>query len=314
MSIYFIPALVALLVKLFVLAYVLKGGKVSIVFLSLIVVFAAHNAIEVFGYISFSNNSDNVGVFFQLYYVATAYVIMYIMLHSLAITKLEHTFSTGILITLTTALSGLMLFSNSVIAGQYSIGYSMTAVKGTYYWLFASHLLIILIASLAVLVYGYRKATSHIDSVRCLHSLFALAPIILVFVVAVIFKIADIGINATGLVPIATTLFLGIVLKTEATHKLSDLRRLMPLSLERETTNNLMDLLDNYMQNSNKENVYKELQDGIERQIISYSLQKCDNNVSKTTRMMGLKNRSTFYSMVKRLEIDLNEAKLKNSK
>ncbi len=312
MSIYFAPALLSLLFKLFVLAYVLRGGRVSTVFLSLIVVFALHNLIEILGYFYFES-TDIGSTFLRLYYVATSYVILYMFLHGLSVSKLESKTSTSILIALATALAGVVLFSDLVIAGQYSIGYSVSAVKGSLYWVFASYILLLLISNVCVTFYGYRNAKSQIDSVRCFHSLLALAPVMLVFFLAIIFKITDVGINATGLVPLATAMFLGIVLNTESKHKLSDLRRVMPLSLERVTTNNLMDLLDSYIQNSNQDNVYKNLHEGIEKEIILYSLKKCDNNISATAKMMGLKNRSTLYSMMNRLEIDLNELKQSES-
>jgi DNA-binding protein Fis len=308
MSIYFVPALVAALFKLFVLGYAVRSARVSIVFLSLIVVFFAHNAIEILAYF-YVENVNALSTLFRLYYVATAFVVLYILLHGLSVSKLENKITTGILIGLATGLSALMLFTDIVIGGQYSIGYSMTAVKGSYYWLFVVYLVSTLLGSCAVISYGYRAAKSQIDSVRCLHSLYALAPVMLAFIIGVAFKVADVGINATGLVPISTALFLWIVLKTESKHKLSDLRRVMPLSPERKVTNNLMDLLDSYIQNSGKENVYKELQEGIEKEIIKYSVQRCEGNISNTTKMMGLKNRSTLYSMMNRLEMDLNELK-----
>ncbi len=308
MSIFFVPALISLLFKAVILSYVLRGGRVSIIFLSLIVVFAIHNTIEFIGYFYLQNN-QMVEILFRLYYVATTYVILYMLLHALSVSKLENKASVTALITIATALSGLMLFSDQVITGLYSIGYTVSALKGPHYWSFATFILISLCSSFGVLVYGYRTAQSQIDSVRCMHSMLALSPMLLVCAAAIIFKIADININATGLIPIATTLFLIIVVNTESKHKLSDLRRIMPLSAERETTNNLMDLLDNYIQNGNQSNVYKELQEGIEKEIIMYSLKKCDNNITYTAKMMGLKNRSTLYSMINRLDIDLKQVK-----
>jgi len=69
-------------------------------------------------------------------------------------------------------------------------------------------------------------------------------------------------------------------------------------------------MLDEYVQNSNKENVYKTLQASIEREIICYSLEKSNNNITHTANMMGLKNRSTLYSMLNRHGIDLQELKM----
>lgn len=303
MSIYFAPALIALFLKLVILAYALKGGRVSIVFLSLIIAFAAHNSIETIGY--FNDQSEAaVNVFFRLYYVATTYVILYILLHGLSVSKLESTVTTFALTGIATAISVTILLTDLMIAGQYSIGYTITAIKGPLFWVFSLYLLIALFANAIALLYGFRTAGSKIDSIRCKHSLLALTPVMLVFIVAIIFKIADIGISAVGFVPIATTLFLGILIKTESKHKLSDLRRLLPLSEERQTTNQFMDLLDAYIQNSGNNSAYKDLQAGVEKEIILYSLKKCENNITKTAKMMGLKNRSTLYSMMNRLDLN----------
>ena len=311
------PALVGLLFKLFVLAHVVRGGKASTLFLSLIIVFAIHNAIEIVGYFNFTNinhaNDATIGLFFRLYYVATVFVILYVFLHGLSVTKLENPVLTGILIALSTGVSALVLFTELVVAGQYLIGYSMTAIKGPAYWLFTAYLLIFLISNFGVILYGYKTNKSDIDAIRVKYSFYSLTPIMLVFIAAVLFKITGLEINATGLVPIATAIFLGIVLKTEDKHKLSDLRRFMPRSQERKTTTEFMHLLDQYIKNTNKENVYKDLQIGIEKEIIKYSLAKCDGNITNTAKMMGLKNRSTLYSMINRLELDLKELKYRSS-
>ena len=309
MSIYFAPALISLLFKLFVLAYVVKGARVSVVFLSLIVVFAAHNSIEFIIYL-YIQTTVPADILLRLYYVATIYVVLYMFLHALSVSKTGTQLVTSALIAVSTILSILLLFTDVLIAGLYSIGYTITAVKGPLYWLFATYMLTFLSSSFMVTFYGYKRAETKIDSVRCLHSILALAPLALVGILILSFNIANIEINATGLIPIATTLFLIIVLKTESKHKLSDLRRVLPLSAERKTTDKLMGLLDSYIQNSNQSNVYKELQDGIEKEIIEYSLKKCGGNVTSTAKMMGLKNRSTLYSMMNRLEMDLKALKL----
>ena len=81
------------------------------------------------------------------------------------------------------------------------------------------------------------------------------------------------------------------------------------MSLERKTADNFLNMLDEYVQNSNQENVYKNLQASIEREIICYSLKKSNNNITHTANMMGLKNRSTLYSMLNRHGIDIQELK-----
>jgi len=303
MSVFFAPALASLIFKVFVLSLVVRGGKVSIMFLSLICVFAFHNAIELIGYVQFLNDSS-VELYFRPYYVATIYVSMYVLLHGLAISRFENTVLTSVLVLIATALSLLVIFTDTIVAGHYSIGYSVSAIEGPFYWVFSLYILITLIASTSALLYRYRSAVSQLESVRCLYSLFALSPLILVSLVVLALKAAEVNINGAVLIPIATAVFLAIVLKGESQHKLSDIRRFLPFSPERAISNNLMELIDGYTHGGNQTDAYKNLHASIEREIIFYTLNKCDNNITRTTQMMGLKNRSTLYSMMNRLEID----------
>jgi len=283
MTLLLFPALISLLLKLTVLGYVLRGGKVSTVFLSLIAVFAAHNAIEVISYLHFFKSNAN------------------------ALDKLV----TWSLALIATSLSITIFFSDLIIAGQTSITYSVTAIQGKLYSLFSIYSLSCLFSSLLILIYGYRSSTMQLDALRYKYSLLALSPVILVFSTVIIFKITNIQVNAAGVLPIATTLFLIIVLKTEAKHKLSDVKRFLPMSLENKTANNFLELLDFYVQNNKQDNVYKDLHKNIEKEIISYSLKKCDNNVADTAEMMGI-NRSSLYAMIDRLKIDLKEIRDKH--
>jgi DNA-binding protein Fis len=317
MSLYFMPALASLLFKLFVLLTAARGGKVSLLLLSLIFVFAFHNAIELGGYIQFLNG-HSLEAFFRPYYVATIYLLMYMLLHGLAISRLENIYTTISLVSSATILSVLVLFTDIIVAGQYSIGYSVAAVKGPYYGLFMVFLLATLFANIAALLYRYRSASSPLESIRCLYSLFALSPVILVALLVITLKINGIDFNAAILGPVATALFLVIVIKGESKHKLSDVRRLLPFSPERTVANNLMTLVDGYVHNGHQTDAYKNLHIGIEKEIIFYTLNKCNNNITQTTEMMGLKNRSTLYSMMSRLGIDLqglkDDQKIKSSK
>jgi len=312
MSIFFIPALLSFLLKIYILILNLTRDKISIVFLSLIIIFALHNGIELFGYLSLFNSGD-ASAFFRPYYVITIYLISYLLLHSLSVTGYENKAVTSLLLLIATFLSSLVIFSDTIVMGYTSIGYSITATEGKYYSFLSAFILINLFTTVTVLIHRYRNAPTSLDAKPCLYSLYALAPIILAFSLTVIFKMAQIEFNAAGVVPIATTVFLVIVLKTEGQHKLSDIRKFLPLSLEKQTANNFMSTLDYYIAHQNEKDIFKTIHADIEKQIICYSLEKCSYNVSKTTKMMGLKNRSTLYSMMNRLNIDIKNLKINNS-
>ncbi len=303
MSVFFIPALISLIFKLVILFIASREGKVSVLFLSLIVIFACHNAIELVGYIQFINNEAVVSLF-RPYYVVTTFLVMYVLLHGLAVSERGNRYVTGFLITVATVLSTLILFTDVIVSGQYSIGYAMTAMQGQYYWLFALYLLAVLLTNTVVLLVGYKGATSQLHSIRCAYSLFALSPVMVVALLAITLKISGVGVNAAGLAPIATTLFLIFVLKGESQHQFTDIRRFLPFSPERKAVVGFMRLIDEYIHSENKINAFKNLRDGIERQIIYYTLDKCDNNITKCSEMMGLESRSTLYSMMNRLGIN----------
>jgi len=311
MSLYFVPSIASLVFKLFVLAHVLRGGKVSTLFLSLIIVFAIHNSIEAVIYIHFlGNNYDLVAVMFRLYYVATIFLLLYVLLHSLSVSSLNKIYLTAILVLTSSTLCMFVLFTDIIVAGHNSLGnYSITAIKGSFYWVFSIFSVTFLIFPFLVLIYGYQTATTQLEVIRCKYSLIALAPVLFIFFIVLVLKILDININGAAVIPIATALFLIIVLKTESKHQLSDIRRFLPLSMEKKTANNFLALLDNYMENNSKENIYKDLQRGIEKEIITYSLKKCDYNVAHTAKMMGIRNRSTLYAMINRHDIDLERQK-----
>lgn len=307
MSVYFLPALISLVFKLFILVLVLRGGKISGLFLSLILIFACHNAIELIGYIQFSNNQA-IELMFRSYYVISTFLITFILLHGLAISERNSNLTTFVLIAITMSVSVLMLFTDSIIAGHYSIGYSVTAIQGPFYLAFVLYLVAKLLANVVTLLQGYLRAKSTLGSIRCAYSLVALAPVMIVVVTAIILKMTNSGINAAGIFPIATTLFLLLIVKGESQHKLMDIRRFLPFSAERKAATDVIQIMDEYTSRNNSgADSFKALRNSIEKKIIFYTLHRCDYNVSKAAEMMGFESRSTLYSMMNRLGINHNE-------
>ena len=201
MSIVLIPALISLFFKLFVLAYAARGGRVSVLFLSLIIVFGIHNTVEATGYIQFliGKPEETVAITFKLYYIATVYLLLYIILHALKVSKIEKALITSSLVITANLLCIGILFTDSIIEGHRIISYTMTAVKGPYYWAFSAYVISILSLSLISLIYGKQRAPTQLDATRCKYSLLALLPIFSVFLLVIILKTLKITINAAGL-------------------------------------------------------------------------------------------------------------------
>ncbi len=302
MEYYFIPALIALLFKLFIMKEAIGKNVGSNAVISLILVFACHNAIELIGYIRFLDD-QTVSTLFRTYYVASILGLLALAGYSLTMANLHSPTLLIIITAVAVVLSILVLSSNSVIAGSQSIGYSITAIKGEYYSAFMLYALLMLLAIPSSLLYGFLNASTQTELARCLCSLLALVPLIVTSIVVWIFKTLEVEINSAGIVPIATTFYLYFLIKSESTHHITDFRRYLPFSLERRSAKRFVEIADSYARSTNRTNAYNEFREALERQAIFYTLEKCNGNVSQAAAMMGLANRSTLYSMMSRLNI-----------
>jgi len=306
MSVYYLPALVGLIFKFVILGYALKDQNVSRTLVALIFIFAWHNSIELMGYLKFLDD-QSVANLFRIYYAVTILGLMAIAIHSLVVSKI---YTKGLftgLIVLALPLILAVLLSDIIVAGNISIGYSVAAIKGQYYSVFSFYTLVCIVLTVSVLVRGYIKSKNHLDSIACLYSLFALAPLLIVGIVVLALKTLDININSAGIVPITTTLFLYIILKSESQHNFTDIRRFLPFSDERKTAIELLELTDIYSRKAYENESYNEFRNGMETRIILYTLNKCKGNITEASKMMGLQNRSTLYSMMNRLGINHKE-------
>ena len=303
MSMLYIPALIGLVSKIVVLFYARSGQKWQTTFVSLVLIFTCLNAIELLGYLRFLDGLSVSG-FLRVYYAATVFALMSLSLHNLCVSKIKNTAINAVLVLVAVLLALLVLLTDIVIAGSQSIGYAITANKGNYYFIFSLYLVFTLFGNIALLLHSRKKATKPLASIRCLYSLVAFTPLFVVTLIVIGLKTFDIGFNAAGLLPIMTTVFLFIMLKGEAEHQLTDIRRLLPLSLERKMAARMANLIDNYTRNDNQQNAFNSLRNSVEKEIILYSLKVSSNSIRGTAKMMGLPSRSTLYSMMKRLGID----------
>ena len=309
MNFYFLPALIGLALKLTIVLYVLSGKKVSTVFLSLLLVFACHNAIELIGFFKIFQDVS-VAAHFRAYYVATLAMLMCVNLQAYSIAGITNRALIASVVGVSVMLAIAILFTDFVVAGAFQTTFTMSAVEGPWYFLFGSYLVATFASVIWVLVHTYQYPNNTADGQKALYTLFALLPLVLVFLAALALKSMGYGGAAAGALPVATTLFLIIMLKTESRHHLTDLRRFLPFSAERNASAEFLRLMDTYSQNLGDADSFSELRNGIERQAVLYTLEKSGNNITKAAEMMGLQNRSTLYSMMKRLEISPRDSQV----
>jgi len=265
----------------------------------LLLVFALHNLAEFSAYVFFLSESITIQIF-KTYYSVTFVMVTFIAIYSIKVSNARNAnLLVNLFYLLGIVLSVTVYFSDYIVSGAKDIGYSLTAVKGQYY--VASQVLVVLTLfySLAILYRGYNKSKDANFQTNCLISIIALSPIILSLVLIIGLMAAGVKINAAGVLPIGTSLFLYILIKYEPNHRMVDIRRWVPNSPEKKLTDELMKLSSLY---SMDRIAYKDMLREFERISIKYKYAESDRNISETARRMKLK-RSTLYSMIDRTDI-----------
>ncbi len=302
MSIYIIPAILAFIVNCFVLIKIKQNKKQSKAFIGLVLIFLVHHTAEILSFIEFFKNGQIIYVL-KIYYIATLWFLVVTLIYANEISQVNSQLYKIIAISLTIPVSIFIMFSSSIITGANSLGYVMTAVKGPYYFLFQSLVIGFLVSVFILLFNGYKNAKNSLIEIQCIYMLLAFIPILIAGIGIVLVMALGFKVNAIAIIPIATSLFLVIVMKSEHEHKLTDIRRFMPFSSERQTSHEIMEIYSNYSQD---EISYRECITKIEKLLVLHKYTEKNKNASATAESMGMP-RSSLYSIFNRLKIDVKE-------
>jgi hypothetical protein len=317
MTIFIIPAVLALIIKLSVLYFSRFSSRGSNIFITMLIMLACHNVAEVLGYVEYFNGAQTENIL-RWYYVMTIGSLLMIGIYAQEVSGLHRSSkkdtkqnssaqkmiaATWLLIAM--AMGYIVMFSNLIVAGSEHIGYADRAIQGQGYWMFKAYSLAGFAAICGYLVIGYRKSQSHLTEIRCSYTLVALSPIVLTSLTLLVLMTMGVEINAAAVMPLATAAFLVITLKGEKAHGITDIRRHIPFSLERETSGKIMSIFSRYAQD---EVNYRDALNEIETLLVLHKHKKHDGNVSSTAASMELP-RSSLYSIFRRLDIEIKESK-----
>lgn len=301
MTIYIIPAILALISTAYILVYASKNQGQSRTFFTMVLVFLAHHICETIGFFEFIKDGPHIIYQLKIYYIASVWSLVFIFKYAQEVSEIKVRHLDSVFITLATITSILILSGSSIIAGATSWDYVMTAQKGNLYFLFQTLSLSLLCSTIAHLFIGYRKSNSHTVQIQCLYMIIAFTPLLMTAFGLLTLMQFGININAIAIIPISSTLFLLITFKSETKHKLTDLRRFMPFSPERKTSQDIMEIYSKYARD---ELAYRECINEIEKLLVLQKYIKNGNNASATAETMGMP-RSSLYSIFNRLSIDV---------
>ena len=202
-----------------------------------------------------------------------------------------------------------ILGSDLVVAGYREASYTLTAVKGNYYFLFQAFTLVTVFTVLGSLIAGYVRATDRRTELQNVYMLVALAPITILSLSVTVLLVFGISFNVAAVFPLATTFFVAVLAMAEKEHGITDIRIYLPFSAERSLMSELVKAGALF---SIRKNNFKATADKIEKALLLYSLRKNDFTVSKAAKDMGI-NRTTLYSICRRHEIEFDEVTGKQS-
>ncbi|WP_353410468.1 helix-turn-helix domain-containing protein [Arenicella sp. 4NH20-0111] len=293
-----LPALIALILK-FAVMYWVDAGKQPPAFMALFVSLMLLNLCEVLAYIQFSSNLTAFWLV-KAYYVICLFCIAFSCIYVMSVTQesvnsfVRHGFTAFAVV-----LSFILLFTDLMIIGTESIGYSLTAIHGPFYPLLRVVFLVQTGFVILILLQSVFRTSSSEQKVAAVYTLIAFSPMVVTTIGVNLAQIYGFKLSNSMLMPFATTLFLFLVCYLEPKAKLTRLRMYLPNSLERKLSNQIFDLATEFAVDGKPINdVKKEL----ERTLLLYSLEKNDNVISHTADSIGL-NRTSLYTAMKRLEI-----------
>jgi hypothetical protein len=299
MSIYVLPALTALLVSIVVFFAAVQGPTRSKVFSGMIFVFICLSVCEVVSFFEFFK-AGRLSYLMRAYYSISLLGLCSVFAYVLSVVR-----SSAKRVLLSVYLSALFLsvliiFSDIIIAGIEPLGHTRTAIRGDMYYIFQGFALMMLGLIIASLVRGYLQPKDHLMQIQCSYSLIAILPLLIANLGLLLVMAIGYNVNAAIVMPVVLVAFILITLVGESKHRITDVRRFMPYSAERHTSNQIMEIFSSF---SRDEISYRNGISDIERLLVLHKYQKNGGNASATAQLMKMP-RSSLYSIFHRLGID----------
>lgn len=310
MSLYLLPVVIALLIKVAIFVFVKRAGIKTQHLYGFLVMFAVHNICELGVLLTPPDQAAMISVGMRMYYAATFLLASYGLTCVLKIAMVSDDDGTKFIekAIWLGALSGAVLsvLTDTIAKGYIQLSYTATVLKGLAYWLFQLNNSIALLTILFVLAreafYGATKA----QRVRCLRMLIAFFPMIVASLSILGLMQYGYQISAAMVIPFASTWFLITLVYSEREHRLTEIRRMIPGTQESKERSELNKVKASMHQVFSDFAVgdasFTETTDRIDSLLLAYSYEKYGGNVQQTAKFIGL-GRSTLYKKMEKHDI-----------
>lgn len=301
MSLLMIPVVIALALKLGVLRVAHKTKEKSESLFSFVAAFTLLNACELMLFLNFDNDGSSEWLM-RCYYSLSVFVLAFGISYAFEVSSGE-TNRSGRQRTLLwvppALITAFVFFSDIIIAGANPTTTASTAALGEHYWIFQVYSFASIVAIASLLWRGYRNGESERRKIQCMCIMIAFTPLLMTAAAILTLMGMGIDVNALSILPIASSLFLLIVIYGERYHYMTDLSRLLPYSAERIMVNEMLEVACKY---ASEDFTHKETMDELNKLVIVFKQNKYKGNIMQTAKSMDV-SRSTLYSMLKRYDI-----------
>lgn len=205
-------ALIGILLKLAILFNVSIKSKIAQSFVVVCTLFLLQNVSEFLAYFTYLP-AEQLSVMFIHIYMNTLYFIMpAILVLALTLVEFRHLTAAKIGLYGMASLLTLAHFGGYLIEGVKFLQWTAITVPGEYYWVVQLFLAVNVLTTVGVLVTNVIANNNFEVRNRCKVNLLAFAPIFLVVVLVVLFRLAGYDSSTAVSLPLATIFFLFVML------------------------------------------------------------------------------------------------------
>ncbi len=205
-------ALIGILIKLAILFNVSIRSKIAQSFVVVCTLFLLQNVSEFLAYFTYLP-SEQLSVLFIHIYMNTLYFIFpAIFVLALTLVEFRQLIVAKIVLYGMASLLTLAHLGGYLIEGVKFLQWTAITTPGEYYWVIQAFLAINVLATLSVLVINAIACSNFEIRNRCKVNLLAFAPIFLVIVLVMLFRLAGFDSSTAISLPLATIFFLCVML------------------------------------------------------------------------------------------------------
>ena len=242
MSIFALPSLLALIIKLWLFKVAGRRLFLDNPMLAFFLCSLLGMNINEFGYYAFANEATVLLPVLLLFYITVVYAVAAYFLMVIDMLYPVRFVKTGLL-SVATLLAMVTATTDLVIADAVRTDYSITRVAGEFYWVMQAYLLVLLVGGLFLLARGALKNTQSMIRKRCLAILLGTSPVILTGIG--ILAAIQLGFEPNGalILSLMTTVTLILLIYIESRYRLFLFLSYVPYTRERQIRKAVTDLV-----------------------------------------------------------------------